>query len=43
MANTLAQLLIVGGSGSLSTLGNVLTIGSLVISVLLLLVLLLQW
>ncbi len=40
MANTLAQSLIVGGSGSLSTLGNVLTIGSLVISVLLLLVLL---
>src|SRR4029077_6633298 len=40
MANTLAQPLIVGGSGSLSTLGNVLSIGSLVISVLLLLVLL---
>lgn len=41
MANTLAQLLtVVGGSGSLSTLGNVLTIGSLAISVLLLLLLL---
>jgi acetyl esterase len=40
MSNTLDQLVTVGGSGSLSTLGYLLTFGSLAISVLLLLVLL---